>query len=126
MKKYIIYTFLVFFYLIKPSVSAELKFSMTCGIYDMGSSTDLIIDTNTNKINYFYSYSLFDLGVAGKYKIDPEQTIIKDRFISIIGIDSTKNEYVYVWYDFKNLKMYVDKDNGEEQIYQDCEKKLQL
>ncbi|MDC0558717.1 hypothetical protein OAO20_04555 [Candidatus Pelagibacter ubique] len=126
MKKYIIYTFLVFFYLIKPSVSAELKFSMTCGIYDMGSSTDLIIDTNTNKITYFYSYSLFDLGVAGKYKIDPEQTIIKDRFISIIGIDSTKNEYVYVWYDFKNLKMYVDKDNGEEQIYQDCEKKLQL
>ena len=123
MKKYIICSFLVFFYLIKPSVSAELKFSMICGVYDGWSSTDLKIDTKTNKITYFYSYSLGNLGI-GQYKIDPEQTIIKDRFVSIIGIDSMKNEYVYIWYDFKNLKMIMDK--GGKQFYEDCEKKLQL
>ena len=125
MKKYIIYTFLVFFYLIKPSVSAELKFSMICGVYDGGSSTDLKIDTNTNKITYFYSYSLITLGV-GQYKIDPEQTIIKDRFIHIVGIDATRNEYVYVWYDFKNLKMIILDRNGKDTFEEDCKKKLQL
>ena len=109
----------------KTAISAELKFSMRCLPYDSFSSTDLKIDTKTNKITYFYSYGLFKVGV-GEYKIDPEQTIIKDRFISIIGINSWKNEYVYVWYDFKNLKMFYSSQDGKETWTSNCEKKLQL
>ena len=123
MKKKIIVLFLSFIFM-KSAISAELKFSMICP-YDSFSSSDLRIDTKTNKITYFYSYGLSKLGI-GQYKIDPQQTIIKDRFISIIGIVAWKNEYAYAWYDFNNLKMYFSSQDGKETWTHDCEKKLQL
>ena len=108
----------------KTATSEELKFSMICPT-DSWSSTDLNVDTKTNKITYFYSKSLSFLGI-GRYKIDPEQTIIKDRFISIIGIVEWKNEYAYVWYDFNNLQIHYSSQDGKETWTYDCEKKLQL
>tara|TARA_B100000029_G_C16853870_1_gene696584 strand:- start:142 stop:516 length:375 start_codon:yes stop_codon:yes gene_type:complete len=116
---------ILFFTLMKTSISAELKFSMICNPIDVGFSTELKIDSKTDKVTYFYSYGLSKLGV-GQYKIDPDQTIIKDRFISIIGIHAMRNEYVYVWYDFKNLKMLYSDQSGKDTWTLDCEKKLQL
>ena len=121
MKKFFLVVILSFIFM-KTANSEELKFSMICP-YAL-SSTDLIIDTKTDKVTYFHS-DLWKLGV-GQYKIDPEQTLIKDRFISIIGIHATWNEYVYIWFDFKNLKMIYSNQDGKDTWTDNCEKKLQL
>jgi len=124
MKKHISLIFIIFLTSIKPTFSAELKFSMICP-YDGPWSSDLIIDTTTNKITKFSSYSLVKLGI-GQWKIDPEQTMIEKKFISIIGIHSMYNEYFYAWYDFENLLWLSSNQDGSQTEKYDCEKKLQL
>ena len=124
MKKHISLIFIIFLTSIKPTFSAELKFSMICP-YDGPWSSDLIIDTTTNKITKFFSYSLVKLGI-GQWKIDPERTMIEKNYISIIGIKSWANEYFYAEYDFENLMMMIISPDGQSGEAHDCEKKLQL
>ena len=41
---------ILFFTLMKTSISAELKFSMICNPIDVGFSTELKIDSKTDKV----------------------------------------------------------------------------